>query len=79
MYREELCHGVFKEVYEEQLCNYQNLHVQFFEGLSRLIDSENLKGLEVVVVGDHSPVFSNESSRAKFERTKVPMIHFYVN
>lgn len=77
-YREGICDSVFEGERNRQLCNYQNLHVQFFEGLARLIENESMSGVEVVVVGDHAPIFNNESSRQRFEAAEVPMLHFFV-
>lgn len=77
-YREVICRKAFGDVYSDQLCGYQNLHVQFFEGLARLAEEESLKGVEVVVVGDHAPIFNDSASRARFEQNKVPMLHFVV-
>lgn len=77
-YRPELCDSVFEGGFASQLCNYQNLHVQFFEALSKLIERESMKGVEVVVVGDHPPLFKDESSRLAFQSEKVPLLHFKV-
>lgn len=77
-YRLDICDSVFEGGYSQQLCNYQNLHVQFFEGLAKLIEHESMRGVEVVVVGDHAPIFNNESSRQNFAATEVPVLHFKV-
>ncbi|MCY1376772.1 hypothetical protein D9M69_642890 [compost metagenome] len=75
-YREGLCRAVFGATYNEQLCGYQNLHVQFFEHLARLAEDGSMRGVEVVVVGDHAPIFNDSASRARFEQEQVPMLHF---
>lgn len=77
-YRMGLCEDVFGRGYSEGLCNYHNLHVQFFEGLAKLIRNSELSGTEVVVVGDHPPIFGDESSKSYFEINKVPFLHFWV-
>lgn len=77
-YREGLCRAVFGATYNEQLCGYQNLHVQFFEHLARLAEDGSMRGVEVVVVGDHAPIFNDSASRARFEQEQVPMLHFMV-
>lgn len=77
-YREEVCGSAFGDTYKEQLCGYQNLHVQFFESLATLVEDASLKGVEVVVVGDHAPIFNDSASRAMFELEEVPMLHFTV-
>ncbi|MDT4882315.1 hypothetical protein FQZ97_1182560 [compost metagenome] len=60
------------------LCNYQNLHVQFFEGLAKLLQDEALRGVKVVVVGDHAPIFYDDETRGRFEPEQVSMLHFTV-
>jgi Sulfatase len=77
-YREDICQQVFGVEYPEMLCNYQNLHIQFFESLARLIQDEALRGVQVVVVGDHAPIFLDDESRGRFERERVPTISFTV-
>ncbi|MCB4788973.1 sulfatase-like hydrolase/transferase [Delftia sp. Lp-1] len=77
-YRENLCKAVFKIDYEAQLCTYQNLHTQFFDNLSEALQNPSLTGTEVVIVGDHAPIFNNESSRSLFETQKVPVLHLLV-
>lgn len=77
-YRESLC-GEFSGAHEsELLCNYQNLHVQFFEGLAKLLEDEALRGVKVVVVGDHAPIFYDDETRGRFEPEQVSMLHFTV-
>ncbi len=77
-YREEFCKPLIVDRFKEQLCNYQNLHAQFFEGLASLIDDPSMKGVEVVVVGDHPPLFNDREVRDYFSRDQVPMLHFTV-
>jgi hypothetical protein len=77
-YRAQLCRDAFGASDNEQLCNYQNLHVQFFEYLAKLAEEESMRGVEVVVVGDHAPIFNASASRARFEPERVPMLHFVV-
>ncbi|EWS65913.1 Phosphoglycerol transferase, alkaline phosphatase superfamily [Hydrogenophaga sp. T4] len=77
-YRVDVCDSAFEGEYNQQLCNYQNLHVQFFEGLAKLFENQSMHGVEVVVVGDHAPIFNEESSRQRFELAEVPMLHFKV-
>ncbi|MBT9552421.1 MAG: hypothetical protein IV088_16340 [Hydrogenophaga sp.] len=77
-YRGDLCDSAFGVNYSEQLCNYQNLHVQFFEQLTKLIESDSMRGVEVVVVGDHAPLFNGADSLKQFFADKVPALHFSV-
>lgn len=77
-YREALCDVWQAGEYWDQLCRYQNLHVQFFEGLAALAGDEAMKGVEVMVVGDHPPLFNDDDSRERFSRDQVPVLHFVV-
>lgn len=77
-YRPELCSSALDAGYSDQLCTYHNLHIQFFEGLSKLIEHEAMRGVDVIVVGDHAPLFKDESSRISFQMAEVPMLHFRV-
>lgn len=77
-YREDICQSVLGADYNEMLCNYQNLHVQFFEEMARFLKSEVARGLEVIVVGDHPPIFLDDDSRKRFVSDQVPMLHFVV-
>lgn len=77
-YRRDLCNEFSGAQEGELLCNYQNLHVQFFEGLAKLIEDESLQDVKVVVVGDHAPIFYNDETRGRFEPEQVSMLHFTV-
>lgn len=77
-FREEFCDVWPADEDLGQLCDYQNLHVQFFEGLSALAEDDKMSGLEVVVVGDHPPLFNDEGSRNRFFRDQVPVLRFVV-
>ena len=78
IYRKEFCSVWSADNYGEQLCEYQNLHAQFFEGLATLAEDDRMKGLEVLVVGDHPPLFNDEGFRDRFVRNQVPVLHFVV-
>lgn len=77
-YRKNLCNEFAGAHESELLCNYQNLHVQFFEELADLIEDETLQGVKVVVVGDHAPIFYDDETRRRFEPEQVSMLHFTV-
>lgn len=77
-YRESLCRSVLGDGYGELLCNYQNLHVQFFEEMAEFLKGATAKGIEVVVVGDHPPIFLDDDSRQRFVADQVPVLHFVV-
>lgn len=40
-----------------EMCRNIHLHAQFFDGLAKLIQKPEMKGVEVIVVGDHQPPF----------------------
>lgn len=77
-YDESLCKKGLGENYSEQLCLYHQLHYQFFKELENMIHDPALKGMEVIVVGDHAPIFNDEESREKFEKNQVSSISFSV-
>lgn len=77
-FRESICKLAFGEIYESQLCTYHQLHTQFFEELSEMINDKKMHGVKVVVVGDHAPIFNSESARMQFEADQVPMLQFTV-
>ncbi|WP_144425102.1 sulfatase-like hydrolase/transferase [Acidovorax sp. MR-S7] len=77
-FRESLCDDVFDAGYKDGLCNYHNLHVQFFEGLAKLVQRKELSGVEVVVVGDHPPIFGDDLSKGYFKMDEVPFLHFRI-
>ncbi|MBE9595770.1 sulfatase-like hydrolase/transferase [Moraxella sp. K2450] len=62
-----------------QSCNNYRLHYQFFHTLSQLIDDENMKGLEVYVVGDHAPPLTNlKEGLTAFKGVDVAWLHFKI-
>ncbi|MBJ2144273.1 sulfatase-like hydrolase/transferase [Delftia acidovorans] len=77
-FRENICKSTFGENYNHQLCIYHQLHTQFFEELAEMINDKKMHGVKVVIVGDHAPIFNDESSRLQFEADQVPMLQFTV-
>src|SRR5690606_34592577 len=56
-------------------CRNLQLQSQFFMDLSRLLGSEALAGVDVIIVADHAPVIMNlEERRAQFIGDKVPWV-----
>lgn len=43
------------ELAEGDICNNVRLQVQFFDDLAKLLEQPEMKGVEVIVVGDHMP------------------------
>lgn len=65
---------------ETSLCRNFSLQTQFFDGLAELIKQPEMRGVEVIVVGDHSPPVMNlgESFKYLTEGGEVAWIHFKV-
>lgn len=60
-------------------CRNLKLQAQFFYGLGRLLDSDDMRGVDVIVVGDHAPVImSLKDKDAVFVEGEVPWIRFVV-
>jgi phosphoglycerol transferase MdoB-like AlkP superfamily enzyme len=58
-------------------CHIIKLHAQFFDALSELMASPNMKNVEVIVVGDHPPPFFDLSQNINtFKQGQVSWIHF---
>ncbi|WP_165572395.1 sulfatase-like hydrolase/transferase [Comamonas thiooxydans] len=77
-YDENICREYLDNNYSDQLCAYHQLHLQFFEELEKMAHNNELKGMRVIVVGDHAPIFNDEDSREKFERNQVSAISFSI-
>lgn len=60
-------------------CRNLKLQYQFFYSLGRLIDDPKLKGLEIIIVGDHSPPILNmKGNLFVFKGNYVPWIHLKI-
>ena len=58
-------------------CRIIKLHAQFFDALSELISSPNMKNVEVIVAGDHPPPFFELRQNINtFKQGQVSWIHF---
>lgn len=63
-----------------ETCNNYKLQHQFFNALAEIIDDPAMKGLEVYVVGDHSPpIFGLGDNLLSFKGSEVAWIHFKIN
>jgi len=80
---ENICLTDLPQGYSKPLCNYHQLHKQFFDGLSNMLNNPKLQGLEIVIAGDHKPAFfepnSEINSAELFMDNTVPYIHLKVN
>ena len=60
-------------------CRIIKLHAQFFDALSELISSPNMKNVEVIVAGDHPPPFFELRQNINtFKQGQVSWIHFKI-
>lgn len=61
------------------ICNNMMMHAQFFDGLAELIKKPEMKGVEVIVVGDHMPPIIGDVPLYKNLRwEEVSWLHFKV-
>lgn len=61
------------------ICNNMKLHTQFFDGLATLIRQPEMKGVEVIVVGDHMPpIVGHVPVHKNLHWNDVPWLHFKV-
>lgn len=61
-------------------CRNLKLQAQFFYVLGRMINSKNMKNLEVVVVGDHSPIILNAAEKKEyFDKDNILILSFKID
>lgn len=64
---------------ESESCRNLKLQAQFFDVLSRLIQQEQFKGVEVVIVGDHTPVIFRQNEKEKyFDENNILILRFKI-
>ena len=65
---------------DSQRCRHFLLQEQFFESLADYISKHKseLKGTQVIIVGDHSPPFYTDQDREAFHENVVPIIAFTI-
>lgn len=64
---------------ETMLCRNFRLQAQFFDGLAELIKRPEMKGVEVIVVGDHAPPTINIGETMKYmQQGNVAWIRFKI-
>lgn len=65
---------------DTEACRNLMMHAQFFDNLAKLIQQPAMKGVEVIVVGDHTPPFIYPAeSQNYFVKDYVPWLHFKIN
>lgn len=58
-------------------CRNFKLQAQFFHGLAELLQSDSMRGVEIAIVGDHSPpIFDAEEKTKVFKENSVSWLHF---
>lgn len=61
-------------------CRNLKLQAQFFYVLAEMINSQKMKGTEVVIVGDHSPIIFDAAEKQKyFDQDNILILNFNVN
>ena len=67
------------DLFEGDICNNMRLTTQFFDDLAELIKKPEMKGVEVIVVGDHMPPIMGDKPLHKNLRwSEVSWLHFKV-
>lgn len=62
-----------------ETCRNFKLQYQFFSGLSEILNDPRMKGVEVFVVGDHSPpIFNIGDNFFSFKGSNVAWLHFKI-
>lgn len=61
-----------------ELCRMNKLHAQFFNGLAKVIDGESMHGVEILIVGDHSPRIFDATEKEMVREGIVPWVHFKI-
>lgn len=63
----------------EQLCRMNKLHAQFFSQLAGILAQPAMRGVEIILVGDHSPPILNKREyRIHVEDGLVMQVHLKV-
>lgn len=64
---------------EGEVCRLNKLQAQFFHQLAELIEQPEMKGVEVVLVGDHSPpIMDKKAYQAHVEEGRVIWLSFKI-
>nr|UOP04298.1 sulfatase-like hydrolase/transferase [Conchiformibius kuhniae] len=67
------------QLFEGDICNNMRLNAQFFDGLAELTDRPEMRGVEVIVVGDHMPpIFTNAPIHKNLRWNDVSWLHFKI-
>lgn len=59
-----------------EACRLSKLHAQFFHDFSQALQKPEMHGVEVFIVGDHSPpLLDQREFRRHFQRDQTPLLH----
>lgn len=62
-----------------EVCRMNKLHAQFFQQLAAILKQPEMRGVEIFMVGDHSPPVLDQSDfKTHFYRGAVPFLHLRV-
>lgn len=71
--------SAFKIDPDSESCRNLKLQAQFFDGLAEVLKRPEMRGVRVMIVGDHPPVIFNQAEKAaNFVPGRVPWISFKV-
>lgn len=60
-------------------CRNIKLQTQFFEVLSKIVEQKQFKDVEVIIVGDHTPIIFNQKEKEKyFDGDNVLIVNFSI-
>lgn len=62
-----------------ETCRIAKLHAQFFHQLADILEQPGMKGVEIFMVGDHSPPILDQADfKRNFYRDRTPFLHLRV-
>lgn len=65
---------------DSRACRYLKLQAQFFVGLGEALKDKDMRGVNIMLVGDHRPLLiESQNHRPLFEFAQVPWLSFVVN
>jgi len=65
---------------DSRACRYLKLQAQFFNGMGHLLSDETMRGVQIMLVGDHQPhLIESQNHKPLFEHAKVPWLSVVVN
>lgn len=72
--------AAFAIAVDSRACRHLKLQAQFFDGLGRLLRDDSMRGVHVLLVGDHHPLMiESQNHKAMFEFGHVPWLAVVVD